>query len=200
FKALEGKERVRVVCIDLSSSYRALVKRFFPHAKIVADRFHVIRLINQLSMQTFHQIDPAMKYQRGTLMALKTKPENLSPLRLNKRNRYLEQQPAIAAIYDFKQQLHQLLTKKHCTAKECKRLLPQFLEMVKELRQSPFQSLKTLGNTLFKWREEVVRMLRFTKNNGITEGFHRKMKLIQRRAYGFRNFENYRLRVRVLCG
>ena len=24
-------------------------------------------------------------------------------------------------------------------------------------------------------------------------------KLIQRRAYGFRNFENYRLRVRVLC-
>jgi hypothetical protein len=27
-----------------------------------------------------------------------------------------------------------------------------------------------------------------------------KMKLIQRRAYGFRNFENYRLRVIVLCG
>ncbi|WP_148326075.1 transposase [Aquicella lusitana] len=25
------------------------------------------------------------------------------------------------------------------------------------------------------------------------------LKLIQRRAYGFRNFENYRLRVRVLC-
>nr|WP_280524225.1 transposase [Legionella gratiana] len=30
-------------------------------------------------------------------------------------------------------------------------------------------------------------------------GFHRKMKLIQRRAYGFRN-ENYRVRVKVLCG
>ncbi|WP_423202739.1 ISL3 family transposase [Legionella nagasakiensis] len=115
---------------------------------------------------------------------------HLTPLRLNKRNRYLERQPAIAAIYDFKQELHQLLTKKHCTAKECKRLLPRFLEMVKELKQSAFQHLRTLGNTLFKWREEVVRMLRFTKNNGITEGFHRKMKLIQRRAYGFRNFEN----------
>ncbi|MDE1892680.1 MAG: transposase, partial [Betaproteobacteria bacterium] len=37
-------------------------------------------------------------------------------------------------------------------------------------------------------------------SNGITEGFHRKMKLIQRRAYGFRNFENYRVRVKVLCG
>ena len=34
----------------------------------------------------------------------------------------------------------------------------------------------------------------------ITEGFHRKMKLIQRRAYGFKNFSNYRLRVIAQCG
>ena len=39
-----------------------------------------------------------------------------------------------------------------------------------------------------------------TKSNGITEGFHNKMEMISRRAFGFRNFENYRLRVRVLCG
>lgn len=199
-KQLPGKERVQVICMDLSSTYRSLIKKYFPNAKIVADRFHVIRLINQLSLRTFHQIDPTIKYQRGTLIALKTNTENLTPARLLKRNSYLEQQPAIAAIFDFKQELQQLLRKKHCTAKECKRLLPQFLEMVKALKESAFQHLRTLGNTLFKWREEVVRMLRFTKNNGITEGFHRKMKLIQRRAYGFRNFENYRLRVRVLCG
>ncbi|MGL5742571.1 MAG: transposase, partial [Legionella sp.] len=43
-------------------------------------------------------------------------------------------------------------------------------------------------------------MWRFSKSNGITEGFHRKMKLIQRRAYGFRKFENYRVHVKVLCG
>ena len=49
-------------------------------------------------------------------------------------------------------------------------------------------------------RNALVTMWRFTKNNGITEGFHRKMKLIQRRAYGFRNFHNYRLRVIAQCG
>jgi len=46
----------------------------------------------------------------------------------------------------------------------------------------------------------IVCMWRFSKSNGITEGFHRKMKLIQRRAYGFKNFENYRLRVIAECG
>ncbi len=71
--------------------------------------------------------------------------------------------------------------------------------MLQELKQSPFNSLMTLGETLYHWRDEVVRMWQFSKNNGTTEGFHRKMKLIQGRAYGFKNFENYRLRVKVLC-
>ena len=36
--------------------------------------------------------------------------------------------------------------------------------------------------------------------NGITEGFHNKMEMISRRAFGFRNFgKTPRLRVRALC-
>ena len=47
--------------------------------------------------------------------------------------------------------------------------------------------------------EEIATMWRFTRNNGIPEGFHTKMEVLQRQAYGFRNFENDRLRVRVMC-
>jgi transposase len=56
------------------------------------------------------------------------------------------------------------------------------------------------GNTLRNWSEQIVATWRFTKDNGITEGFHNKMETISRQAFGFRNFENYRLRVKVLCG
>jgi len=196
---LQGREKVKVICIDLSSTYRHLIQRYFPNAKIVADRFHVIRLMLHMCMQTYQEIDPAMKNKRGLLAALRTNPENLTAKRLQKRDEYLKQQPAIHAIYQFKQQLRRILMKKTMQARRCKRVAPLFLKMIAALRQSPFKRLATLGKTLYQWREEVVRMWRFTKNNGITEGFHRKMKLIQRRAYGFRNFENYRLRVRVLC-
>ncbi len=54
-----------------------------------------------------------------------------------------------------------------------------------------------LGQTLATRSEEIVAMWRFTRNNGITEGFHNKMELIDRQVYRFRNFENYRLRVKV---
>jgi Transposase and inactivated derivatives len=59
---------------------------------------------------------------------------------------------------------------------------------------------KLFAVILDDWIGPIACMWRFVRNNGITEGFHRKMKLIQRRAYGFRNFENYRLRVIAQCG
>jgi hypothetical protein len=37
------------------------------------------------------------------------------------------------------------------------------------------QDRLTLAATLTSWREEIACMWRFTKNNGITEGFHHKM-------------------------
>lgn len=200
FHTLGGKERVKIVCIDLSTSYRHIVRQHFPNALIVADRFHVIRLINQMCLQTYQSIDPSIKYQRGLLGALRTNPDNLKPHQLHRRDLYLSQQPAIAAVYCFKQKLHRLLMFKHRTAKQCKRLIRLFLAYIQQLKESSFNYLNTLGKTLYTWRDEIGRMWRFTKNNGITEGFHRKMKLIQRRAYGFRNFENYRIRVKVLCG
>lgn len=196
---LPGKNRVKIVCIDLSSSYRSLIKKYFPNALIVADRFHVIRLINHSFMQVYQQVAPNIRYQRGLLSIFRRKPDNLSSTQINKRDEYFKQYPALKIIYEFKQRLHRLLCIKHRKAKHCKRLIPFFLRMLEQLKQTPFEPLLTLRKTLYSWREEIVRMWRFTKNNGITEGFHRKMKLIQRRAYGFRNFENYRLRVRVLC-
>lgn len=40
----------------------------------------------------------------------------------------------------------------------------------------------------------------FIWNNGVIEGFYNKMEMILRRVYGFRNFENYRIRVMIYCG
>ena len=82
--------------------------------------------------------------------------------------------------------------------KDCKRrLVPKLLKFIELLKDCGFELFKKLGKTMEYWQDEIGRMFRFTGSNHITEGFHRKMKLIQRRAYGFRNFENYRLRVRI---
>ena len=92
------------------------------------------------------------------------------------------------------------MNQKNRTKKQCPRLIQKLLRHIRELKYSSFKPLETLAQTLSNWMEPIACMWRFTKNNGITEGFHRKMKLIQRRAYGFKNFENYRLRVIAQSG
>lgn len=131
---LPGKEKVKVICIDLSSTYRSLIQKYFPKAKIVADRFHVVRLMMQLCMQTYQEIDPGIKNNRGLLAALRTHPDNLSLKRQAKRDAYFKEQPAVEAIYRFKRLLHRLLMKKTVPARRCKKLIPLFLNLVKGLK------------------------------------------------------------------
>jgi transposase len=157
FEKLQGKDNVRVVVMDLSDTYKNIIRKHFPDALIVADRFHVIRLVNHHFLKTWNLIDPIGRKNRGLLSLMRRNKENLNLEQINKLN-YID-----------------------------------------KLKSSILEPLVTLGNTLDLWREEVARMFRFTKSNGTVEGFHNKMEMISRRAYGFRNFENYRLRVKALC-
>jgi transposase len=113
---------------------------------------------------------------------------------------YLTEHPMVGAVYHQLQRLMLLLRNKHQTAKECRWHIRHYFKIVNELRAAPMPVMHALANTLWSWRDEIARMWRFTKSNAITEGLHNKMEVISRRAYGFRNFQNYRLRVRALCG
>src|ERR1700712_3798668 len=101
---------------------------------------------------------------------------NLKPRQAVKLSVYLEEHPALKQIYRFKQKLCYLLLKKHCNQNKCGQLAPRFLRAVQELRDAKLAPLVQLGNTLHSWRDEIATMWRFTRNNGITEGFHTKME------------------------
>ena len=196
---LPGKERVRIVCMDLASVYRAIVRKHFPKAKIVADRFHVIRLINHHFLACWREIDPTESKHRGLLSLMRRHRHNLKPEQTTKLEAYFDQFPVLREIHRFKQRLCYLLLKKHKTRKQCVHLANRFLKALHDLSQCGLAQLVQLGQTLSSWSVEVATMWRFTRNNGITEGFHTKMEVLQRQAYGFRNFQNYRLRVKVMC-
>lgn len=194
---LPGREQVQIVVMDLSETYRQIVQKYFSNAKIVADRFHVIRLVNQHFLNLWKQQDPVGRMNRGLLSLMRRHQWNLTQDQRDKLARYLEPFPVLKSLYLAKQRLNKLLRIKNLTAKHAKKFLVRLLKLIGQFAQSP---AKTLANTLTSWLEPIVRMWRFSKSNGITEGFHTKMEMMSRRAYGFRNFENYRLRVLAHCG
>jgi transposase len=196
---LAGKHLVKVVCMDLAAGYRSIDRKHFPQARIVADRFHVIRVINHHFLASWKDLDPAGSKNRGLLSLMRRHRHNLTVEQHARLSAYLREKPALELIYRFKQKLCSLLKEKHLNQRKCRELAPWLLRMIAELRDAGLAPLVQLGNTLHSWRDEIATMWRFTRNNGITEGFHTKMEVLQRQAYGFRNFQNYRLRVKVMC-
>ena len=196
---LKGKNRVRVICMDLSETYRSIARRYFPRALVVADRFHVVRLALHHLMKTCRTIDPDLRTGRGVSKLLQKHACNLTDGQADRLSGYLSGQPAVASIYSFKEELMTVLIAKNQSKANCRILACRLLDAIRALKQSGFDDCRKLGRTLQAWQVEIGRMWRFSRSNGITEGFHRSMKLIQRRAFGFRNFENYRRRVRALC-
>jgi transposase len=111
FQRLEGKSEVRVVCMDLASNYRALVRLHFPNARIVADRFHVIRLINHHFLACWRDLDGVGAKNRGLLSLMRRHRHNLRADQQLRLAAYLAEHPVLETIYRFKQRLCYLLLK-----------------------------------------------------------------------------------------
>ena len=197
--SLKGKNQVKVVCMDLSSSYKSIVKKHFPQAQIVVDRFHVVKLAIYRLIQTATTLSPSLKDEKGIIILLRKNRCNLTANQKERLDMYLKENPVVKSVYEHKEEWVELLNKKKMTRRGARPLAYKFFELLDKLKQLPVNPAKQLYKTLDKWKEEIARMWRFSKNNGITEGFHRKMKLIQRAAYGFKTFDNYRKRVIVSC-
>lgn len=200
-RRLPDRGNCKVIVMDLSETYRKIARDYFPKAMVVADRFHVVRLVNQHFLKTWSQLDEVGRKNRGLmyLMRMHEWSEMKEKSRRN-LNRYLAENPALKAVYDFKQELMKLILTRVSGKSQARQQIPKFLDAIRDLKMSKFRNLETLGNTLENWSEEIVRMWRFSKTNSITEGLHRRMDEIQNRAYGMHNFGNFKIRVKAYCG
>lgn len=167
------------------------------YATIVADRFHVVRLINQRFLKVWQQHNPEGKKNRGLISLMRRHQWYLKPEQSDRLDDYLSAYPVLKQLYTAKQEFIRFMLLKTLSRPNIRNKLPRYFELLEQLRNNP---LRALAKTLTQWMEPIVAMWRFSRSNGITEGLHTKMEMISRRAYGFRNFGNYRLRVLTHCG
>ena len=192
-EAIPGRENVELVAIDMSKTYRALVRRLFPNAKIVADKFHVLRLLG-----------PAIMKERRAAQGNR-QDAKMRRLLLRNRNRL---------DYDQRSDLDYFL-KDHATLNELYRAKEKLFEtyrtrgsgraqvslgkFISELETGSSEALRKLGRTLKSWREEIVEYFKTGVTNAFTEQTNNRGKLVQKRAYGYKSFRNYRLRLLSAC-
>lgn len=191
--SIPGRENVELVSLDMSDSYKSFVKNFFPNAKMVADKFHVLRLLNGHINRRRKDITGDVRKNPVRRLLLRNR-RNLNYFERLALDRWLEMHPDLKEIYWWKENLHSLY---RCIGiRWATRKLQKMLDM---MAKSLLPEIRTLRKTLMKWRHEILNYFIYGLTNARTEGFNNVAKTVKKRSYGFRNFENYRLRLLSAC-
>lgn len=192
-KHIPGRENVKNVTLDLSDTYKSFVKDFFPNAEMVADKFHVLRLLT-----------PAINRRRKEITGDKrTHPIRKLLLRNGHRLEYFEKRalyewlndhPGLREIYHFKEAIYGIYR-----INGYSRAAKALTKLTDRMALSSLPEIKTLRRTFMKWRNEILNYFKNRITNARTEGFNNVAKLVQKRSYGVKSFEMYRLRYLNAC-
>ena len=109
--------------------------------------------------------------------------------------RFLESKPKLQILYQFKERLHGLYrTKGHHRASLA------FENILVDLKAYEDDvDLKRLRFTLNRWKTEILNYFLTGFTNAMTEGFNNKAKLVRKMAYGYKNRNNYKIRLLNAC-
>src|SRR6185312_1434674 len=192
-KHILGRENVKWATIDMCDPYRNFIRANFPNAKIVADKFHVLRLLTPSLLKKRKQIAGT----RADLKAKKLLLMSRHNLRYNERlalERFLEKHPHMHELYVWKERLHAFYR-----IKGYGRAYERYKRLVDDMGVSFLPEIQKLRKTLLKWKEEILNYFLSNLTNARLEGFNCKASLLKRRAYGYRNPENYRIQLLHAC-
>lgn len=179
--------------MDLSPAYCQTVATFLPKAKIVFDRFPVMKLFNEKRSDLRREAADVMqkKVLEGLRWLLLKAVENLSEGEEKKKPaEALVLSRSLAVAYDLKEDLGQFWEQAG------KKFATLFLDgWIKGAEGSGTKKLQEMAKTLAAHRSGPLTYDDVMINSGPMEGINNKIKTMKRQAYRVRNREFFKLKI-----
>jgi transposase len=202
WKALRrSRARIAAVATDMSPAYIDAVRMHLPEAKLVFDRFHVMKLFNEklseLRREAYRVTKDTLQKDvlKGTRWLLLKRPENLDESR-NERKRLEEalrlNQP-LATAYYLKEELAEFWEQEDGDEAEA-----FLLDWIRRAESSGIQMLHQFAKTLRFHALGLLAYYDYPLSTGPLEGTNNKIKTMKRQAYGFRDHEFFILKILAL--
>ena len=195
----EVLEQIKEVSIDLWLPYKSLIEELMPSAQVVADRFHVMKQVNK-------ELDTQRKQQNRSAGQQKEQPKSAEILGGLTKSKYalLKNELNLNKQQQFKLEQVKLVSPVLEKMHEIKEELRNFFETSNDWLSGLFNLGSWLVSatdcfpescqTIRRWLDEIIAYFDNRTTNGVVERINNKLKLIKRSGYGFRNFENFRIR------
>jgi transposase len=201
------KARIAYGALDMSATYAAIYSVILPKAAQVVDPFHVISLANRAldavrrrvqTEQTGHRgrrEDPLYRVRRALLTG-EEKLDEKAALRLSSLLQLGDPDAEVAIAYRVKERLRDFY--RTFDATEARAMLEELKGHC--LKPSMPPEIQKLGRTIKHWFDKICNFHLARVSNGPTESINNLIKRIKRVGFGFRNFENYRIRALLYAG
>jgi transposase len=193
-----SRAKIEAVAMDMSAAYRGAVATNLPGAKIVFDRFHVMKLFNEklsdLRRALHREATDVMqkKVLKGTRWLLLKGAEDLDEKKDEKARleEALALNKSLAVAYYLKEDLRQF------REQPGKRFGTVFLDgWLKRAEASGIKMLQQMAKTLAAHRSGLLAYHDVMITSGPMEGTNNKIKTMKRQAYGFRDKEFFKLKI-----
>jgi len=204
----QARSNVKFITIDMYSPYISLIKKMFPNASIVIDKFHLVQLISRslnktrikvmktnkkdynklkrywkLILKDYNDLDDS-KWKKFTCFShLMTEVGVLNYL--------LDISPELKESYNVYQDL--LSSFKNNDKVKFENILSTKYIHISDYLKTSIKSLKEFKNYIFNTFDNHY-------HNGYIEGNNNFIKVIKRIAFGFRSFRRFKARIMICKG
>jgi transposase len=196
-----SRAKIEAVAMDMSPAYLSAVQTHLRQAVIVFDHFHVHKLFNEKLSDLRRQLYREAKDQlhkdvlKGTRWLLLKNPENLDPTRdeAKRLDEALRLNQPLATAYYLKDDLRRVWEQPDRQAAQ--RVLDDW---IRRAESSGIRILAQFAHTLAAHRSGILNYYQYRISTGPLEGTNTKIRVLQRKAYGFRDTEFFKLKIYAL--
>lgn len=198
--APEMQKAIQIVNLDMWEPYTLAIQAKLPHARIVVDRFHVMKNLNHCLTAARREIQRQASLEvkeqlKGSRWVLVKNQKDLNEKQRAKLERLYLASPELKVCHQLKEQFRKIF-ETSIDREKARTALIRWIAKVEKMKLTTFQSFLV---TLRNWFELILNYFLERCTNAFAEGINNKIKLIKRRAFGFTNFDHFRLRILVEC-
>lgn len=207
FMSFERKARlsVRYIVTDMNMPYSSLIKKCFPNAQLIVDRFHIVQHlircfdnVRKRIMKTFSKENAEYKQLKRYFRLLLKDEDALDFVHFVKRQsfkwRYLTESEIVDQLLSFSDELKEAYFY-YQNLKEAfhQKNMDSFYSALNAPSFHLSPEFYPLKKTFNHFKKGIQQAFIQPYTNAKLENLHTHIKNMKRTAYGFKNFKNMRL-------
>lgn len=188
--------RPTAIALDMWKPYAKAIRRYYRRLPLVYDVFHILadysRVLNEIRVDEAQKLEghPAFTLIKGSRYLLLKGQEKLSEPARERLERLLEINRPLFIAYVLKEELRQLWKLPMRYQAE------RFLEgWIRKALSSGIAALARFARKLRRHADGILNYFIFRISTAKVEGINNRIKVIKRKAYGYRDLNYFKLKI-----